>query len=239
MNRKLQPLIGRRVLHLLPVIVLATFVVFSLLHLVPGDPAVTLAGDYASPARIAEIRQLYGLDRPFLVQYGVWLVARLPRRSRPFAAFERGCPSAHPASAAAFGADRDLRAHPVRFGRDSPGLAAATRVGSRLDACIGGLVSLGVALPSFWLAMILVGTLSLKLHLFPATGAADLTADSARCAAPRGAAGRGARVQRCGGARAAGAQRHDRGAGLAISCAPCAPRGSARPRSCGGMGCGT
>jgi peptide/nickel transport system permease protein len=54
------------------------------------------------------------------------------------------------------------------------GLLAATNVGTRLDAAIGGLVSLGVALPSFWLAMILVGTLSLKLHWFPATGAADL-----------------------------------------------------------------
>ncbi|HXQ53875.1 MAG TPA: ABC transporter permease [Stellaceae bacterium] len=176
MNRKLQPLIGRRVLHLLPVIVLATFVVFSLLHLVPGDPAVTLAGDYATPARIAEIRQLYGLDRPFLVQYGVWLghaclgdlghsllssedVLQLILHRLPHSALIATCALILSASVGI----------PL-------GLAAATRVGSRLDACIGGFVSLGVALPSFWLAMILIGTLSLKLHLFPATGAADLTA---------------------------------------------------------------
>ena len=62
--------IGNRLLQIVPVIVLATFIVFSLLQLVPGDPAVTLAGDSASPQRIAEIRQLYGLDKPFLVQYG-------------------------------------------------------------------------------------------------------------------------------------------------------------------------
>src|SRR5260221_7402299 len=66
-------LIGRRLVQVAPVIVLATFVVFGLQQLVPGDIAVTLAGDNATDARITEIRKLYGLDRPFLVQYGSWL----------------------------------------------------------------------------------------------------------------------------------------------------------------------
>src|ERR1700753_85338 len=65
--------IMRRLIQAVPVVVLATFIVFALLKLVPGDVAVTLAGDNASDTRIAEIRHLYGLDRPFLVQYGVWL----------------------------------------------------------------------------------------------------------------------------------------------------------------------
>src|SRR5260221_11884066 len=65
--------IGGRLLQALPVILLATFIVFALLKLVPGDIAVTLAGDNATDARIAEIRTLYGLDRPFFAQYGHWL----------------------------------------------------------------------------------------------------------------------------------------------------------------------
>src|SRR3954466_1845082 len=65
--------IGSRLLQALPVILLATFMVFSLLKLVPGDIAVTLAGENATDARITEIRKIYGLDRPFLVQYGSWL----------------------------------------------------------------------------------------------------------------------------------------------------------------------
>jgi peptide/nickel transport system permease protein len=65
--------IGGRLLQALPVILLATFIVFALLKLVPGDIAVTLAGDNATDTRIAEIRKIYGLDRPFLVQYGAWL----------------------------------------------------------------------------------------------------------------------------------------------------------------------
>src|ERR1700730_13263363 len=72
-RRSAAKVIGSRLLQALPVILLATFVVFSLLKLVPGDIAVTLAGDNASYARIAEIRKIYGLDRPFLVQYGAWL----------------------------------------------------------------------------------------------------------------------------------------------------------------------
>ncbi len=54
-------LIGRRLLQVVPIIVFATFVVFSLLHLVPGDPALMLAGDYASKERIEEIRKLLRL----------------------------------------------------------------------------------------------------------------------------------------------------------------------------------
>ena len=66
-------IIGRRLFQAIPVVVLSTFIVFGLLKLVPGDVAVTLAGDNASEQRIAEIRELYGLNQPFLMQYGSWL----------------------------------------------------------------------------------------------------------------------------------------------------------------------
>ena len=56
-------LIGRRLVQFIPIVVFATFVVFALLQFVPGDPAVTLAGDYASKERIEEIRKLFGFDR--------------------------------------------------------------------------------------------------------------------------------------------------------------------------------
>jgi peptide/nickel transport system permease protein len=57
------------------------------------------------------------------------------------------------------------------------GVLAATRSGSRLDAFVTGVASLGVALPSFWLAIILVANFSLGWHWFPATGAKSLFAD--------------------------------------------------------------
>ena len=60
-------IIGRRLLQTVPVIVLSTFIVFGLLKLVPGDVAVTLAGDNASEQRITEIREIYGLDTRLLL----------------------------------------------------------------------------------------------------------------------------------------------------------------------------
>jgi peptide/nickel transport system permease protein len=172
---KLARLIGRRLWQLLPIVVFATFVVFSLLQLVPGDPAVVLAGDYASEQRIAEIRQIYGLDQPFVIQYGVWLLHALEGNlgrslltSQPVAELILyRLPNTILIAVYAL-----VIAGVVGI---SLGVLAATRSGTRIDSVITSLASLGVALPSFWLAMILVATLSLQLHWFPTTGAVPLT----------------------------------------------------------------
>jgi peptide/nickel transport system permease protein len=63
----------RRIVATVPVMAIVALFVFSLLHLAPGDPAVVIAGDQASPADVERIRQSLGLDRPFLIQFGSWL----------------------------------------------------------------------------------------------------------------------------------------------------------------------
>jgi peptide/nickel transport system permease protein len=65
--------IFRRVLATLPVMAIVALFVFSLLYIAPGDPAVVIAGDQASPADVERIRQSLGLDQPFVVQFGNWL----------------------------------------------------------------------------------------------------------------------------------------------------------------------
>jgi peptide/nickel transport system permease protein len=67
----------RRILSTLPVMGIVALFVFSLLYITPGDPAVVIAGDQASPADVERIRQNLGLDRPFLVQFGSWFWAIL------------------------------------------------------------------------------------------------------------------------------------------------------------------
>ena len=57
-----------RLLQVVPVILLATFIVFGLVELIPGDPAVTLAGENPTAERIDQIRAIYGLDQPFLLR---------------------------------------------------------------------------------------------------------------------------------------------------------------------------
>jgi len=63
----------RRVLLTLPVMLFVALFVFGLLNLTPGDPAVLLAGEDATPADIQRIRQTLGLDEPFLVRFADWL----------------------------------------------------------------------------------------------------------------------------------------------------------------------
>jgi peptide/nickel transport system permease protein len=63
----------RRILATIPVMGVVALFVFSLLYLSPGDPAVVIGGDTATPADIARIREKLGLDQPFLVQFGTWL----------------------------------------------------------------------------------------------------------------------------------------------------------------------
>lgn len=167
-------MVARRLMQLLPVMIVATFVVFSLVYLMPGDPAVMIAGDYATAERIAEIRHIYGFDRPMLVQYFAWLgsvlqgdlghslfsneevlrliFARLPHTILLVV------------YALVLGA---LIGIPL-------GILAATRQGTTLDKIITSVASLGVAVPNFWLGIILVTLFSLGYRWFPATGAVSL-----------------------------------------------------------------
>jgi len=67
-------LILRRLVALIPVLLVVSFVVFALSVLVPGDAATTIAGGVdATPERVEEIRDQLGLDDPLLEQYGRWL----------------------------------------------------------------------------------------------------------------------------------------------------------------------
>ena len=59
----------KRMIMLLPVLIGVSLVSFSLLHMVPGDPAVLLAGEDANPDFIQALRKEYGLDKPLYVQY--------------------------------------------------------------------------------------------------------------------------------------------------------------------------
>jgi len=163
--------IGSRLLQALPVILLATFMVFSLLKLVPGDIAVTLAGDNASDIRIAEIKRIYGLDRPFMVQYGAWLgkavqgdlSQSLLSGEKVVDSISRAFPNTLLIVAIAL---------MLALATGIPmGIAAAIKPNGWVDKIVSMVASLGVAIPGFWLAMILVAEISLKLNWLPATGA--------------------------------------------------------------------
>src|SRR6478609_8156775 len=65
-------LLARRLLQLIPTVILLSMIIFSLQHLLPGDPALVLAGENPDEATLAAIRAQYHLDQPIIVQYLFW-----------------------------------------------------------------------------------------------------------------------------------------------------------------------
>lgn len=63
----------KRLIATIPVMLVVAVFIFLLLRLTPGDPAAMIAGDYASEAQVAEIREKLGLNEPLLVQFGIWI----------------------------------------------------------------------------------------------------------------------------------------------------------------------
>ena len=63
----------QRIIFMLPVALLVSFMTFMLIHLIPGDPATVLLGEEATPQTVAALQKELGLDKPLLVQFGLWL----------------------------------------------------------------------------------------------------------------------------------------------------------------------
>lgn len=180
MSMKTLRLIGSRLVQVVPVLILATLAIFGLLQLVPGDPAAVIAGETATAERIAQIRQMLGLDLPLWQQYLHWLSGAV--RGDLSTSLITGVPVL----------DEVLRRLPntllivfmalalsVAIGVPL-GILAATNVDGRVDRLVTSTASLGVAVPNFWMGMILVGLFALGLGWFPTTGAASLTQEPLR-----------------------------------------------------------
>ncbi len=149
---------------------LASAVVFFLMQMVPGDPATAIAGLDASEERLAEIRSELGLDRPVVVQYGVWLgdavtgdlgTSLWTRQPVSEVIVER-----LPATLQVVALSVLIA---VLIGVPAGLLAAMWPNGAR-DRAVTGVSTLGVAIPNFWLGMMLIYLFGLTLGWFPVSG---------------------------------------------------------------------
>ena len=176
-SRERGRMIGRRVLQVVPVLLLVTFFSFILVHLSPVDPALLLAGENPTPTQIEEIRRFYGFDQPLLVQYGKWLwnvlhgdlsISMLSREP-----VVNTIASKFPATLLIV-----VYAMIIAVVVGAPlGIWAAAKPGSFADQFATAVASFGVAVPYFWVGMVLVLVLGLQLGLFPATGAVPFSKD--------------------------------------------------------------
>ena len=162
--------IVRRLLLTLPVVWIVVTLVFSLIHLVPGDPVAQMLGDGASLTEVARLRGELGLDRPVLVQYRAYMLGLLQgdlgvsfrnQESVASAIFTRYPATIQLALAATFFSV--LVALPF-------GVVSAIKRGKAADRAIGFVSLLGVSLPNFALGPMLILLFSVTLGLLPVSG---------------------------------------------------------------------
>lgn len=160
----------RRLMFTVPILVMASFLVFSLVLLVPGDPAITLAGDNATAEQIEGIRERLGLNDPVWVQYGRWASSAvqgdLGESLFSGRAVTRSIGERLPVTMS-LAAVSVVIALVIAI---PAGIIAATNRGKWIDSAATVGASLGLAMPSFWLGAVLALVFALRLGWLPATG---------------------------------------------------------------------
>jgi peptide/nickel transport system permease protein len=138
-----------------------SFISFGLLY-ISSDPAIAMAGETASDADIEAIRQLYGFDRPILVQYFDWLQRAMSG--------DLGKSYYFRTDVSALIAERLSTTMTLGVLSVPLGVAAAIRPNSLIDRIALFLSVMGQALPSFWFALMLIVFLSVTFRLLPTSG---------------------------------------------------------------------
>ena len=164
----------RRLILTIPVLIGVSTLVFSLIHLIPGDPVQTMLGESASPADVAQMRTRLGLDRPLLVQYGAFMkgaasgdLGRSLRTNQPVVAeISRRFPATLELAASAMLVAM-LIAIPL-------GIIAAVNVNTRVDHAATTAALLGISVPNFWLGPLLAIVFSIELGWLPVSGRGTL-----------------------------------------------------------------
>ena len=162
--------IVRRLLLTIPVLLGVATLVFSLIHLVPGDPVQAMLGDSATPQDVADVRARLGLDKPLYVQYGAFLkgvgrgnLGASLRTNQPVtAAIAERMPATFELAFAAMIVATAI-ALPL-------GIIAAVRAGTLTDYGATTLALVGISIPNFWLGPLLAIVFSISLGWLPVSG---------------------------------------------------------------------
>lgn len=162
--------IFKRLLMMIPVLVGITFIIFFILNLTPGDPALIILGSEATDETVAQLREELGLDDPLLLQYGRYMLnlmrgdlghSYLNDRAIFPSIMERLPITLSLAFLSLLIAV--VVAIPL-------GILSATKQYSLLDSASMILCLIGVSIPNFWLALLLILLFSVKLSLLPSGG---------------------------------------------------------------------
>ena len=162
--------IARRLAVLVPTLLVVSVLIFSLQQLLPGDPAIALAGEEHNPAVVAAIRARYHLDRPLVVQYGIWLGKVL--RGDFGESLRNRIPVAElVASKLPVTVELALCSMLIALLIGLPaGIVSAARKGTAIDAAANLVALSGLSVPHFWLGIMLILLFAVRLGWLPASG---------------------------------------------------------------------
>lgn len=162
--------IGRRLLIAIPTLILVSFFVFTLQKLLPGDPALAMAGEERDPQVIAAIREKLHLNDPIPVQYRRWMGGVLHgdlgislRTDQPVLTL----------IAAKLPVTIELATLAIIIAISvgiPAGIVSAVTRGSAADAAASAVGLFGVSVPNFWLGVLLILIFAVKLRWLPASG---------------------------------------------------------------------
>jgi peptide/nickel transport system permease protein len=160
----------RRIALIFPTLFFVSLLIFGLQQLLPGDPAMALAGEDRDPAVIAFLRQKYHLDQPLPVRYALWVegiahgdLGESIRIKRPvFDLIEEKLPVT---------GELALLALLISLSIGIPaGIIAAVKNGTAIDYGTTMAALWGLSIPTFWLGILLILLFSVELGLLPASG---------------------------------------------------------------------
>jgi peptide/nickel transport system permease protein len=162
--------VGRRLLQLVPVAVGVTIVVFFMIHLIPGDPALTILGIHATPQSIHELRQEWGLNRPLISQY--WFFLDRLAHGNLGKSLIYGTPAATlimqrlPPTLWLI-----VYAAVIAILISVPlAMIAATKKDGIRDQLVRAVPLLGLGMPTFWVGFLLLTLFGVTLRWFPVGG---------------------------------------------------------------------
>jgi ABC-type dipeptide/oligopeptide/nickel transport system permease component len=162
--------LARRLVLTIPVLIGVATLVFSLIHLIPGDPAQAMLGEAAPQADVEELRHRLGLDRPLVEQYGLFL--RGLTKGDLGTSLRTGLPVT----------DQIVERMPATFELAAAamlvaiafsmplGIAAAVRRGTAIDHAAMTASLVGVSVPNFWLGPLLAIVFAVELGWLPVSG---------------------------------------------------------------------
>ena len=162
--------VARRIGGFLAALLLASLVIFTAVEVLPGDSAQMILGTEARPDTIAALRHEMGLDQPVTQRYADWVAG--------FVQGDLGTSRTYSLSVSTLVAERLVVSVPLALAALafavgtglSLGIFAALRRNSLIDHALMGLTQIGIAVPNFWFAMVLVLVFAVNLRIFPAGG---------------------------------------------------------------------